>query len=155
MADAEDLKSFARKGVWVRLPPRALSFLSVSVPSRNRKRRAARRPRGDSAARIARVRRVGKPICVIAMYQLTVYYAGNIVSFRMKEIVQAVLGSEVRSFFESLNLLQAFERGEFTCHKCGDVINVENFRAVTRHHGGLMFSCNKNECLSSLASLEP
>ncbi len=73
----------------------------------------------------------------------------------MKEIVQAVLGTEVLSFFESLNLLQAFERGEFACHKCGDVITAENFRAVTRHHGGLKFSCDKNECLSSLAALEP
>lgn len=73
----------------------------------------------------------------------------------MKEIVQAVLGTEVRSFFQSLNLLQAFERGEFTCHKCGDVITAENFRAVTRHHGGLKFSCDKNDCLFSLATLEP
>lgn len=73
----------------------------------------------------------------------------------MKEVFQAVLGSEVRSFFESLNLLQAFEIGQFTCHRCGDVMTAENFRAVTRHHGGLKFSCDKNECLSSLAALEP
>lgn len=73
----------------------------------------------------------------------------------MKEIVQAVLGTEVRSFFESLNLLQTFETGQFTCHKCGQVITAENFRAVTRHHGGLKFSCDKTECLSSLAALEP
>jgi hypothetical protein len=72
----------------------------------------------------------------------------------MKEIVQAVLGSEVRSFFESLNLLKTFETGQFNCHKCGDVITVENFRAVTRHNGGLMFSCDKNECLASLAALK-
>jgi len=73
----------------------------------------------------------------------------------MKEIVQAVLGTEIRSFFQSLNLLQAFERGEFSCHKCGDAITAENFRAVTRHHGELKFSCDKHQCLSSLASLEP
>ena len=73
----------------------------------------------------------------------------------MKEIVQAVLGTELRSFFESLNLLQAFERGEFACHRCGDIITAQNFRAVTRHRGGLMFSCDKSECLSSLAALEP
>lgn len=73
----------------------------------------------------------------------------------MKEVVQAVLGSEVRCFFESLNLLQTFEAGQFTCYKCGDIITVENFRAVTRHRGGLKFSCDKTECLSSLAALEP
>lgn len=72
----------------------------------------------------------------------------------MKETVQAVFGTEVRSFFESLNLLQAFESGQFTCHKCGDVITADNFRAVTRYRGGLLFSCVKNECLSSLAAVD-
>jgi hypothetical protein len=73
----------------------------------------------------------------------------------MKEVIQAVFGTEVRSFFESLNLLHAFEQGEFTCSRCGDVITSENFRAATRHRGGLKFSCDKPDCLSYLASLEP
>ena len=72
----------------------------------------------------------------------------------MKETVQALLGTEVRSFFESLNLLQTFETGQLTCHNCQDVITAQNFRAVTRHHGGLLFSCDKNECVSLLAALE-
>jgi hypothetical protein len=72
----------------------------------------------------------------------------------VKEIVQAVHPVDVRSFFEGLNLAGNLDARRISCHRCGDVITVDNFRAATRQNGKLMFACNKDECVIALATLE-
>lgn len=72
----------------------------------------------------------------------------------VKEIIQAVHPLDVASFFEGLNLGGAFDAGHIRCHKCGDVITIDNFKAATRHGGELLFACTKQECLNVLATIE-
>ena len=72
----------------------------------------------------------------------------------MNETVQALHPSDVRSFFEEAGLLQDLESRRIACAICGDVITIDNFRAVTRQNGQLRFACCKQACLEALATIE-
>ncbi|MDL1893110.1 hypothetical protein FBQ87_09515 [Sphingobacteriales bacterium CHB3] len=72
----------------------------------------------------------------------------------MKEIFQAVHSSELLDFISKLGLLERFNSGTITCHACGDIITVENFKVMTRKDDRLLFSCTKEKCLLALASPE-
>jgi len=71
----------------------------------------------------------------------------------MKEVFQAVHSAELESFLSRLDLLDKFRNSEIKCHACADVITLDNFKALTRKGGHLLFSCNKEACLFSLASV--
>lgn len=70
----------------------------------------------------------------------------------MKEVIQAVHSAELESFLTKLGLLDRFRSGEIKCHHCGDTITLANFKALTRKGDHLIFSCDKETCLLSLAS---
>lgn len=72
----------------------------------------------------------------------------------MKEVFQAVHSSEVDEFLARLGLIENFKAGKIKCHACGDVITIDNFKALTRKGNHLVFACTKEQCLLSLASLE-
>lgn len=72
----------------------------------------------------------------------------------MKEIFQAVHSSELEEFIQRLGLLDKFKTGEIRCHACGDIITLDNFKALTRRGNRLLFACTKQRCLLSLASPE-
>jgi hypothetical protein len=64
----------------------------------------------------------------------------------MKEIVNAVHPTDVYSFFVGYDLIHALEEGTIKCHSCGVTITLENFRAVTRRSGNLLFACTQECC---------
>jgi hypothetical protein len=72
----------------------------------------------------------------------------------MKETFQAVYTEELESFLSQIGLLDKFRDGKIKCHRCTDVITKENFKALTRRGNQILFSCNKEMCLLSLASGE-
>lgn len=51
--------------------------------------------------------------------------------------------SELRSFFCRIRMLDALESGSLRCAACNAVMTLENFAAVTRQEGDLLFLCKK------------
>lgn len=71
-----------------------------------------------------------------------------------KELIHAVHPKDVLSFFATHNLLGELEAGKIRCAMCQDTISLENFRAVTRLRGKLLFACNKDSCGFALMDRE-
>lgn len=55
------------------------------------------------------------------------------------DTVHFVLSSEITQLFGQLGVKDAFEAGELHCFVTGEVITLENFRAVFRSEGELRF----------------
>jgi len=72
----------------------------------------------------------------------------------MKETFQAVHSAELESFLSQLGLLDRLKQGSIKCHCCGEAITLDNFKVLTRKGDEILFSCNKEKCLLSLASGE-
>ncbi len=72
----------------------------------------------------------------------------------MKEVFQALHSSEIEDFIGRLGLFEKFKAGEIKCHACGDTITTDNFKALTRKGGRLVFACMKERCFLSLGSFE-
>ena len=66
---------------------------------------------------------------------------------RVSEVIRAIYHKDVANFFKSLGLFDKLKNGEILCSVCGDKLTVENFRAVTRKSGKLLFCCNKESCI--------
>ena len=62
---------------------------------------------------------------------------------REKEVIRSIYHKDVVNFFESIGLSRELERGEIRCSVCGEIITLNNFRAVTRKSENLLFCCNK------------
>jgi len=71
----------------------------------------------------------------------------------MKENIQAVHASEIDNFFNSLNISESISASKIRCYGCNEIISKDNFQAATRHKGKLLFSCNKEHCISKLAQV--
>jgi len=65
----------------------------------------------------------------------------------MKEVIKIVYHKEVGNFLESL--IRHEKLGEATCYICGTKVTLENFMALTRKSGRILFCCNKIECYRS------
>lgn len=65
----------------------------------------------------------------------------------MKETFQAIHAAELNSFLSRLGVLESLKSGELTCEGCGTVITLDNFRALSRQEGNLVFLCSNEECL--------
>lgn len=70
----------------------------------------------------------------------------------MKEVFRAIHSAELEDFFRRLGVFEKFNEGELRCHVCGVSIDTENFGAVTRKGGALLFLCSKETCMSCLFS---
>jgi dimeric dUTPase (all-alpha-NTP-PPase superfamily) len=64
-----------------------------------------------------------------------------------KKIVKTIYHKETADFFESIGLIEKLMEKKIHCSVCGDVITLENFRAVTRKRGDLLFCCDKERCI--------
>ena len=53
---------------------------------------------------------------------------------------------EVSDFFHQIGLHEEFLKGEIYCNFCEEIIGAENFKAVTRCRGQLIFVCDKSTC---------
>jgi len=71
---------------------------------------------------------------------------------RESEIIRVIYHKDVTEFFKSLGLFDKLTSGEILCSVCGEKITIENFRAVTRKSGKLLFCCNKDACIQEFIS---
>jgi len=72
----------------------------------------------------------------------------------MKETFHAIHAAETESFLSSLGVLTALRSGQLSCNSCGAVITLDNFQAVGRMHGNLVFICSTQGCLLGKANKE-
>jgi len=71
---------------------------------------------------------------------------------RETEVIRAIYHKDIADFLKSIGLFDKLKRGEIVCSICGDKITIENFRAVTRKAGKLLFCCNKDSCIQEFTS---
>jgi len=71
---------------------------------------------------------------------------------RESEIIRVIYYKDVAEFFKSLGLFDKLKSGDILCYICGEKITIENFRAVTRKSGKLLFCCNKDACIKEFTS---
>lgn len=64
-----------------------------------------------------------------------------------KEVVKAVYHKDVTKFFESIGLTEELSQGKLFCSICGAIITTDNFRAVLRKSGELLFCCDQESCI--------
>ncbi len=69
-----------------------------------------------------------------------------------KEVIRTIYHKDVANFFESTRLSEKLAGGDVSCSICGEIITLDNFRAVTRKSGNLLFCCDKESCLWSFTS---
>lgn len=65
----------------------------------------------------------------------------------MKETIKVVHAEELDEFFTRIGCGNAFRAGQLKCSSCKQTITAENFRAVTRSAGRLVFFCSDEKCL--------
>lgn len=70
-----------------------------------------------------------------------------------KTVIKTIYHREVADFFESTGLIKKLVEKKIRCSVCGDVITLENFRAVTRKKDDLLFCCNKDSCIRDFTAL--
>lgn len=66
---------------------------------------------------------------------------------RREIVFDSVLSEDIANLMVELGIKEEFERGEFNCHICNDVICYENFKLIfpkESHEFG--FICNKPRC---------
>ena len=71
---------------------------------------------------------------------------------REKEVIRAIYHKDVTNFFESIGLSEKLARGEIRCDFCAEAIASDNFRAVARKSGKLIFCCDKEPCVRKFSS---
>lgn len=69
-----------------------------------------------------------------------------------KKVIRAIYHKDITAFFETMALSEKLARGELRCSICGEVITLDNFRAVTRKSENLLFCCDKESCIWSFSS---
>jgi hypothetical protein len=69
-----------------------------------------------------------------------------------KEAIRALYHKDVVDFFESAGLSEKLAKGEIHCCICGEIITLDNFRAVARKSDKLLFCCDKESCILKFAS---
>lgn len=72
-----------------------------------------------------------------------------------RDEIRAVHSAEVEAFFAEAGFLDALIGAQLSCHRCKKVITLDNFEAVTRKNGVLLFSCRDENCLQTLAAEAP
>jgi len=72
------------------------------------------------------------------------YGGGKTKTINIKEIIKIVHHKEVGDFLESIIKLEKIE--EATCNICGTKVTPENFKALVRKSGKILFCCNKPGC---------
>jgi len=70
----------------------------------------------------------------------------------MKEIIKAIHSSEIEDLIKKIGLLERFKAEEIRCNICGDTIKLNNFKAITRRDGQIVFLCNKEKCFSTITN---
>jgi len=71
---------------------------------------------------------------------------------REKEVIRTIYHKDVANFFESIGSSGELARGEIRCSICGEIITLNNFRAVARKSENLLFCCDKESCIHELIS---
>lgn len=71
---------------------------------------------------------------------------------REKEVIRAIYHKDTANFFESVGLSKKLKEGKLKCIICGETIRIDNFRAVMRKSGKLLFCCNKESCIQRFGS---
>ena len=71
---------------------------------------------------------------------------------RNEEVIRTIYYRDVANFFESIGLSEELVRGEIRCSICGEIITLNNFRAVTRKSGELLFCCDRESCVHEFVS---
>jgi hypothetical protein len=64
----------------------------------------------------------------------------------MKERISAIHSAEVERFFERLGLRQQLLDGVLRCAVCRAAISPVTFKSAWRHHGSLLFFCERPAC---------
>ena len=72
---------------------------------------------------------------------------------REKEVIRTIYHKDVAKFFESIGLSDKLAHGEIRCSVCGEIITLDNFRAVARKSENLLFCCDKESCIHEFTSL--
>jgi len=70
-----------------------------------------------------------------------------------KRLVEAVHDDDLRTFLNSLGLLDRILNGEFACLHCSDKITLDNLSAVFPCEGNICLACSKFECLNAMQQL--
>ncbi len=71
---------------------------------------------------------------------------------REKEAIRTIYHKDVANFFESIGSSEKLARGEIRCSICGEIITLNNFRAVARKSENLLFCCDKESCIREFVS---
>jgi len=71
---------------------------------------------------------------------------------REKEVIRTIYHKDVANFFESIGLSEKLANGEIRCSVCGEIITLDNFRAVARKSENLLFCCDKESCIHEFTS---
>jgi hypothetical protein len=69
-----------------------------------------------------------------------------------KEVVRAIYHKDVAYFFEWIGLSEELSQGNIVCSICGTTMTLDNFRAVARKSGRLVFCCDKDSCILEFVS---
>jgi len=65
----------------------------------------------------------------------------------VKEVFKAVHVAELPDFLARIGVAEDFKAGKLRCFACERPMTTENFRAVTRVAGKLVFFCSDESCL--------
>lgn len=71
-----------------------------------------------------------------------------------KEVIRTIYHKNVMEFFDAIGLTEEIVGGGIQCAVCGQIITPENFKVVTRRSGKLLFCCDNESCIHTLASFE-
>ncbi len=69
-----------------------------------------------------------------------------------KEVIRTIYHKDVANFFESMGLSEKLAKGGIRCNICGEIITLDNFRAVTRKSEDLLLCCDKESCIHEFVS---
>lgn len=71
---------------------------------------------------------------------------------REEKVIRTIYHKEITDFFKSIGLSEKLAKGEIHCNICGETITIDNFRAVARRAGNLLFCCKKELCIQKFFS---
>jgi hypothetical protein len=72
----------------------------------------------------------------------------------MIDKIGAIHPEELIAALERLGLRQEIENGKAECICCRKKITMTNFKAITKHLGKIMYACDSDICVMTLAGLE-
>ncbi|MFW6130546.1 MAG: hypothetical protein ACOC56_05115 [Atribacterota bacterium] len=68
------------------------------------------------------------------------------------EDIKTIYHKDVEQFFKDMGKYEALINEEISCDICGRTITLENFRAVKKESGELLFCCQDEECMDKFGA---